>query len=356
MAPMAAPARASNCTCFRFCNETDVRSFHLRLPRVTSRPSPWHAYLSTVYGKGAAHKALPIDLTSFEFFYLRLLPVEWRCRSQWRHICSPEACSGWLRPNEPSAAQLKEHAQSWDVMPYHWHRSRLPRLMFNHTLRFLPRRPSEVAYRTATQLEVIRRAFDGWNRGCAVGKGRDPNDWVGDRSNGAGEGVRYGCWFSPCVGTGIFLPLGRSLVLRDRVHVEQVLPEVLRFPRVPTPVVAPELGRVIEVTGGSNASMFRHQDCMYATLARARGFDSLVMPFGAWGTSEVVATAPGCMERSTPLPTGCVPPDVGLRTGWRGEQPCKCTEVPVEGLDRILNCAGSNGMGQLISSTAEHCH
>ena len=60
-----------------------------------------------------------------------------------------------------------------------------------------------------------------------MGKGRYPNDWVGDRSNGAGEGVRYGCWFSPCVGTGIFLPLGRSLVVRDRVHVEQAFPEVL---------------------------------------------------------------------------------------------------------------------------------
>ena len=70
---------------------------------------------------------------------------------------------------------------------------------------------------------------------------------------------------------------------------------------------------------------------------------------GKVGSDEVVATAPGCMERSTPLPTGCVPPDVGLRTGWRGERSCRCTQTSTEGLDRILNCAGSNGMGQLIS-------
>lgn len=237
-------------------------------------------------------------------------------------------------------------------MPYQWHRSHLPRLLLNHTLRFLPRHQPKWAYRNATQLEVIRRGFDGWNRECAVGKGRDPNDWVGDRSNGAGEGVRYGCWFSPCVGTGIFLPLGRSLVLRDRVHVELALPEVLRFPRAPTPAVAPWRARVLNMTesGYDNERVFHHQDCLYATLARARGFDSLVMPFGAWGTSEVIATAPGCMEQSTPLPSGCVPSDVGLHAGWGGERPCKCTQAPAEGLDRILNCAGSNGMGQLISS------
>ena len=35
-----------SCSCFRLCSERDARSFHLRLPVVTSRASPWHAYVS----------------------------------------------------------------------------------------------------------------------------------------------------------------------------------------------------------------------------------------------------------------------------------------------------------------------
>ena len=34
------------CACFRLCSEYDARAFHLRLPVVTTRESPWYHYLS----------------------------------------------------------------------------------------------------------------------------------------------------------------------------------------------------------------------------------------------------------------------------------------------------------------------
>ena len=31
-------------------------------------------------------------------------------------------------------------------------------------------------------------------------------EYVGNQLLGAAEGVEYGCWFTPSVGTGVFLP------------------------------------------------------------------------------------------------------------------------------------------------------
>jgi hypothetical protein len=49
------------------------------------------------------------------------------------------------------------------------------------------------------------------------------------------------------------------------------------------------------------------------------------------------------MTQTAPLPSGCVPPDVGLRSGWQGGgAQCVCTAAPEAlGLDQILNCAAT---------------
>ena len=341
---------APNCSCFRLCSEEAARSFHLRLPLVTSRSSPWYPYLAWVY---RGYVRLPVHLSRFDFFYLMLLPVEWRCNRNRTTSCSRGLCSAWLHPLEPSAAQLEEHKRQWSVRAYQWHRSRLPRLLLNHTLRFLPTEPPEAFYRANALVEVVRRSFSSVrNRECAAQHGAAATDWVGDPVLGAAEGMQYGCWFTPAVGTGIFLPLGRALFVRDRPTFERIMPDALRFPRA-----------------GRN-SPFRASDCLYANLTLSSGHDTLFMPFGAWGSAEVVATvssrptiacvpeavhvpssparprhwqAAGCMTQTAPLPSGCVPPDVGLRSGWQGGgAQCVCTAAPEAlGLDQILNCAGT---------------
>ena len=59
----------------------------------------------------------------------------------------------------------------------------------------------EATYRASSHVEVIRHSFGGgWVRDCAMGHGTIASEYVGDRVNGAGEGVGYGCWFSPSVG------------------------------------------------------------------------------------------------------------------------------------------------------------
>ena len=192
------------CSCFRLCSEGDARSFHLRLPTLVdgaaARPSPWMPYLRWVYGAGAV--PLPLDLQRLELFYLALLPVEWRCnnRSQPLPPCAERDCAAWLRPTEPSAAELALHERLWSLRSFQWHRSRLPKLLFNHTLRFLPRKPRSALYR-ATRVEVTRRSAYfympnrhgpvGWDGRCAKGWGRNASDYVGDPRLGAAEGV--GC-------------------------------------------------------------------------------------------------------------------------------------------------------------------
>ena len=157
-----APPHRPHCFCFRLCSEIDARSFHLRLPTVSSLDSPWAAYLQWVYGDTSL--PLPIDLQQFEIFYLALLPVEWRCNSSINAAdnriappCSADECSSWLLP-QPVANQLALHAQHWDLRSFQWHRTRLPTLLLNHTLRLIPRRPSAFAFQDFGRVEVTRRS------------------------------------------------------------------------------------------------------------------------------------------------------------------------------------------------------
>ena len=332
------------CSCFRLCSESDARSFHLRLPTVTAAAapsSPWSAYLQWVYRTPVA---LPIDLRRFEIFYLALLPVEWRCTtnaSRALPLCSDKVCATWLEPAERiTSQQLAAHAQQWELRSFQWQRSRLKTLLFNHTLRLLPRQDaalrskdsSSSPYRAGAHVEVTRRsAFFfmpdrrgkvGWDGRCAKGKGSDASEFVGNPKLGAAEGVGYGCWFTPTVGIGVFLPLGKALVVRDRHAVERELPEVVRF--------------------AGDSGTRHHHDCLYAQLTRSRGFDTLVVLNNTGGATQIVSASDRCMDRDEPLPNACVPSGVGLRAGWQAGQTCTCAETEGNGLANILNCALSN--------------
>ena len=117
-------------------------------------------------------------------WHLSLLPVEWRCQADQSvsPMCDEETCSQWLMPELPSARQLEEHAHQWAVRSFQWHRSRFPRLMWNQTLRFIPRAPSESFYRRHPLVEVTRHSklFSGWYDWCAQGSSIRADEWVGN--------------------------------------------------------------------------------------------------------------------------------------------------------------------------------
>ena len=341
-------ATLHSCSCFKLCSEKDLRSFHLRLPKVTSRESPWFSYLSWVYKDGRI--PLPVDLSTFEFFYLALLPVEWRCsaqNSQGRNVqplptCAPEQCARWLHPAEPSDAQLKAHEKEyWPPRSFQWHRSRFPRLMWNQTLRFIKRVPNETFYRSSSVLEVTRHSklFHDYYDWCAQGSSVDENEYVGNPKLGAAEGVGYGCWFTPSIGTGVFIEMSqkRTIYLVDRLEAERKLPEILRFPlRTQNTSFATRGGKYVTI---------QHKDCLYATATRSRHKDRLFIEHNPEMAPHLIVASNECMQQAQPLQTGCVPSGdaLQLKTGWDGTKPCHCHDDvsnDSEGLSTVLNCAG----------------
>ena len=134
--------------------------------------------------------------------------------------------------------------------------------------------------------------------------------------------------------TGVFLPVGSMLYIVDRLEAESVLPEILRFPLT-------SRNTTFEARGSRYVTI-HHKDCLYATATRERGFDTLLMERNPEGAPHLISASTGCMDRRQPLQTGCVP--VGLRTGWKGDRACSCTDAaghPDEGLSTVVNCASS---------------
>ena len=144
-------------------------------------------------------------------------------------------------------------------------------------------------------MEVVRHRRDTWRDVC-IGEG------AGDPDRGTAEGVDYGCWFSPMVGSGVFVELGRALWVSDRHELEGLLH------------LDPET-----------------HDCLYAKRAHARNFDSIIIAQSLRDSRpEVIVTAGGCMTQTEPLPDACVPTSAArrhsflLRTGWAASVDCTC--------------------------------
>ena len=209
----------------------------------------------------------------------------------------------------------------------------------NLTLRYIPRTPPLGDYGGATTIEVTRHAgpFSAYLSGCARGSGGSAtDDFVGDPLRGAGEGMGYGCWFSPSVGTGVFLPVGRALLFADRQSVEERFPHMAwRFGDRPR-----SYPTSMQVSGRGSAT-YRHRDCLYANATRAAGFTRMLVASNPGGSTEIVVASDGCLNQARPLQSACVPADVGLRAGWDGDLRCACSEDKQEGLDRMLNCLGT---------------
>ena len=342
------PPIRPECDCFDVCNHEKVHSWHLRLPVVRNRASPWYKYLQTVYHGDVP---LPQDLQTYSYFYSRFLPF-YRCHGA-HNWCEASVCAKWLNVATPTREQLQQHMRDWETGTDYWPWPPDP-----------DAGPIEktslgdaVVIRTwqqttpQTWYEVTRYTKDTFGIGppdpdsklkfkpfCTKGEGRSVGDYkthyVGDPVFGAAEGAGYGCWFSGVKGTGIFLRVDQMLWLTSRDDVKRRLPntDLMDF------------------------------DCLFAEETRRAGFDGLVItqalenrglhpslgdtPF----VSEIVAAQRDCMVRTDPLPTAC-PPEEGpyihegkwkgwpapvLRTGWNASLPCHC--VGRVGPPQNLNC------------------
>jgi len=288
-----APERS--CTCFRLCDQHDLRNFHTRLPNVTTCHSPWISYLSQIYKHGTIQ--LPVNLQEFGSFDLKWLPYAGpeACGKPMKPGCA--ACSRWLLDEAPTDQALRTHAEHWFNFPTFPMR-RMIRMFRTHGS------TDELRNRVAGPrwLEVARHRRDTWRIVC---KGSGAGD---DR--GTAEGVDYGCWFSPMVGSGIFLELRHTLWVENRTALIEQL------------------------------ALKKNHDCLFAKAAAARGFDSIVIAFSLDdGRAEIIVTAGGCMTQKEPLPDACVPTSgarpFSLRSGWNASHDCECQPG-----SHMLNCKG----------------
>ena len=300
------PAAAERCVCFSSCNASDTEDFTSRIPRVVeSHTSPWYAYLEAVYGEGVP---LPYDLSTLRFAYhgstnfRRAHPtLEWpmaRClltkhskpgyadgygvdpnwnkgprglqRDPSEPLCSPARCKRWVATSRmrlpvmthaayylAGPAQAAGSTKRSEGLGTRWlHATVLPALPFQ---------PDSL------WLEVIR-----WNAPL--------------------EGGGHGVWFSPARGSGIFLPLGRTLHIRNK-HV-----------------LAPagDAGIVAAAVKGQ--------------------YDTAQVQYASGDYEFEIVQMPGTRDRKCRQPPLCECSVLRLRTGWNHTVPCAC-EVSWHGLN-----------------------
>jgi len=290
------PRRAFTCQCFSLCSAEDAASLRLRLPRALPGCSPWRTYLDRVYGV-LPNESL-YDVQALELFYLMLLPARRCTDTAEMRACPPAQCNSWLSPAAPDDEAVRDllinrtflRTSDWVLLSEPLSR----------------RRP----FSSHSWVEVTRRSAER----------------LVSRRSGARlfpEGAHgYGCWFLPARGSGVFVEVGRSLIVRRRLRGRAGCSSRPRFP----------------------------ED--YANVTRARGYDSLQILLGnplplrcpdcasrmssRTPSFELVLAVPACMEGAEPLRAGCL--QRGLtRSGWRASAPCECDESPPHGDG--LNCA-----------------
>lgn len=137
--------------------------------------------------------------------------------------------------------------------------------------------------------------------------------------NGArkGEG-KYGVWFLPLKGTGVFVNIGRTLVFDTKEHIDT-----------------------------SDVEMFEDSACPHALK---NGYDSVQYKSGAEDYHELVM----CSGRGTTETLLSACPPYELRTGWNANKRCTCN-------DRMqnINCGQQvvpDGVNELCMQDWSFCH
>ena len=346
------------CQCFELCTSADLVKLYPRLPTaVRNEASPWHTYLTRVYGESGF--PLPFDLHRLEIFYPGLLPTSTHlCRGPpltvtarsvniteavpHLPICTQEQCAGWLREQseverDPEVMSTYPPgwagpaAQIWTPLTELWHSDDA---QDQHDLRESGANQSRLELTgrhlfVGLQLDRPRTYFDDdtWVEVIRVRQGS-----YSRLGRPLLEGGYYGCWFWPVRGSGMFVNVGRSLHAVNKA------------------AAALELGTP-------------PHDEYFANATAARGFASLQVRSGAWqyGGSrprfhgrtapgfELILTGPGCVVapeqaavkdavgRAAKNLTGpCAP--VPLRAGWAASRPCACDNSA----SPLLNCLGTH--------------
>lgn len=301
-------------------------ALYLRLPMVTTPESPWYSYLRAVYHNDVP---LPFDLRNLECFYPGLLPTSAHLCAGKDHFSTPSGqqllpqcdnatCSQWLtpapHPSKRGWARFSSHV--WTPLYRHWKgggtevqedlmrsgagQSRLKLTGRNFFVGFMQVRHRQF-HANNSWVEVMRVDYS------------DPHHIMR-------EGHKYGCWFWPMAGTGVFVNVKRTLTFGT------------------TGLAARHFQKMLY----GNVTM---HDNRFAPGTRALQADSLQILFGN-GRLFSVATSPiselivaegGCYDTPLPgLPGPC--PPVPLRTGWNASMPCSCLDAAAP----ILNCRGSD--------------
>jgi hypothetical protein len=297
------------CECFSLCNNHSAVAFHLRLPIVQDKASPWHAYLDYVYS--AATPPLPFDMASLELFYPALLPTSMCDRQSRLPPCRSDdsTCDGWLdksRP-EPTEAEIRLQLRS---------QSYICSAASLATTAVRERKP--LSQFVALQ-EAVRwpTAHDQWVEVVRIQPHLDP------------EGVGIGCWLYVARGSGVHVNVGRTLVFRSR---EEAL--ATRNFGVWRNSSSRRKNRAVLTYSDHNLASAAAREG-YRSLQLLRGNPHVIRGRPTAPTRELILAHPACMER--PANSACVP--AGLRAGWRAALPCKCASP--QSVSAVgINCKG----------------
>lgn len=350
-----------DCACIDACHAEGLADFFSALPVAASRASPWWPMIRRAYHDGVRP---PQDLRRFGYFDLphaRARPGEapiatWRpalhhCGAvdtppQLSVACAREACAraGWLANPAPPRLRLGpsvacrerhkrrrlvgDHRDNCTLRPWswRWEPERL-RAAFGTTVpvECLPVGNDTVLFvrtwafpHTDGRLAFARFGPEHLRRG--VGN----NAWVEvlrrgfpRRSRYMPEGVdQYGCWFHLLLapydrGSGLFVNVGRTLVLPDR----RAVAEWYRH-------------------GGNLTLDPRRGDRKWGGKLAGEGYDSMQVLKGNWNLPELLVVREPCLNQTQPV-GACLPRGVEVRTGAHASRPCACAEYGPDGMPTL---------------------
>ena len=171
------------------------------------------------------------------------------------------------------------------------------------------------------------------------------------------EGLNYGCWFYPLLepwprGTGIFVNVGRILVLHSRRRASALFkleegsqssftitssdPSHERRPlqgeeRRPLHLNCSNLPPATAHCIFRGVRLEEKDDSLWALQANALGYDSVLILRGADAMPELMVSTSACVTRNAPIAT-C--PPLPLRTGEGASKDCGCSDESSD----VLNC------------------
>ena len=361
---MSSPGTAT-CRCFSTCTPAEAASFLASIPTsIESSASPWVAYLEAVY---AGPVPLPVDLKALNFFYhndeawRRHHPtVEWPMAScetptEWLWPYSMLPCSqagrnatdcdpplgGWPQPRVP---------QCTHAMCRRWYRRGMreattaKRNEHGVVVALLPARsgpPERVNSGTRTSSGVVLYGPNGGeaslprfnHRAISSGKWAEVMRFGRPGHEGGVRESGYGFWFFAATGSGIFLNVNRTWVLRDKDTDHSLEQEYsLRMARSSLAVRDDQTRHTLR---GTYPRVAAKKDWAIARQAAALAVDTVqILTSRATRFKELVAVGP--MDALSAHLGAC--PPVALRAGWAAARECVCDPA-----DMLINCNGGLG-------------